>query len=134
MVDIDNNFDFISKNQIIIKYIENVNKLKSQAISKGFLTENEFNCRLLSQFSRSNCLLKITQIIPKFNITIIISIFLVCLLLYKHETSSFFLRNIQTSIYPGMKLWRKLTLPVISQYPSLTGMDTSEIRTSSPFR
>lgn len=46
----------------------------------------------------------------------------ICLILvnYRIELTNLFMRNIQMYIYPGMKFWRLLTLPVIQQFPSLT--------------
>lgn len=46
----------------------------------------------------------------------------ICILLvnYKLEASNFFMRNIQNMIYPGMRAWRILTLPLIQTFPSLT--------------
>lgn len=46
----------------------------------------------------------------------------ICILLvnYKLEATNFFMRNIQTMIYPGMRAWRLATLPLIQTFPSLT--------------
>ncbi|XP_015595946.1 uncharacterized protein LOC107268077 isoform X1 [Cephus cinctus] len=41
--------------------------------------------------------------------------------LYNHpSTHNILLRNLQNFIYPGMKVFRKLAVPIISNYPSLT--------------
>lgn len=46
----------------------------------------------------------------------------ICLVLvnYRIELTKLFMRNIQMYIYPGMKVWRMFTLPVIQQFPQLT--------------
>lgn len=53
-----------------------------------------------------------------FGIAIVLTI--IVLVNYKLEGSNLFMRNIQTLIYPGMRLWRKFTLPLIEQFPHLT--------------
>lgn len=40
---------------------------------------------------------------------------------YHKPTHNFVERNIQEAIYPFMKLYRKITLPLIEWFPSLTG-------------
>lgn len=46
----------------------------------------------------------------------------ICLILvnYRIELTKLFMRNIQMYIYPGMRFWRIVTLPVIEQFPELT--------------
>lgn len=34
------------------------------------------------------------------------------------------MRNLQNSIYPGLKLLRKVAIPIIQHYPSMSGMFT----------
>lgn len=48
----------------------------------------------------------------------------ICLILvnYRIEFTKLFMRNIQMYIYPGMKFWRMLTLPVIQQFPELSDL------------
>lgn len=40
---------------------------------------------------------------------------------YRKTVNNYIERNVQELIYPGMKLFRKLMLPVVYWFPSLTG-------------
>lgn len=40
---------------------------------------------------------------------------------YRKTINNYIERNVQEMIYPSMKLFRKLLLPVVNQFPSLTG-------------
>lgn len=53
---------------------------------------------------------------------IVICAVVVVLINYKTETSNAFMRNIQTQIYPVMRAWRKITLPLINTFPALTDL------------
>lgn len=44
---------------------------------------------------------------------------------YRKTVNNYIERNVQDMIYPGMKLFRKLMLPVVNQFPSLTGKSCS---------
>lgn len=52
---------------------------------------------------------------------------------YKTETSSAFMRNIQTLIYPVMRAWRKITLPLLKLFPSLTNLYDETCLIENPF-
>lgn len=47
------------------------------------------------------------------------------------KNNSFF--SIQVYIYPGMRLWRKLTLPIIRQFPILTELYDETCLIPNPF-
>lgn len=49
------------------------------------------------------------------------------------DISRLFMRNIQTFIYPGMRYWRKLTLPIIRELPQLTNLYDESCLLSNPF-
>lgn len=54
---------------------------------------------------------------------------------YRCEFTKLFMRNIQVYIYPGMRMWRKLTLPIIRQFPQLTQLyDETCLVTNPLFR
>lgn len=53
---------------------------------------------------------------------IVICAMVIVLVNYKTETSNAFMRNIQTLIYPVMRAWRKITLPLIKTFPALTDL------------
>lgn len=52
---------------------------------------------------------------------------------YKTETTNAFMRNIQTLIYPVMRFWRKITLPLLRTFPSLTDFYDETCLYENPF-
>ena len=40
---------------------------------------------------------------------------------YRKNVHNYIERNVQEMIYPGMKLFRKLMLPIVTNFPTLTG-------------
>ncbi|XP_055524772.1 uncharacterized protein LOC129718230 [Wyeomyia smithii] len=122
------------KNEIISKYIEHLEQLKRLAALRGRISESEFNNYLVRHYFHNNniinyifdkntsrILLK-TVIDRKKKIINFIFVLLTLFIIfsYKHEVSTVVLRNIQSFIYPGMRVWRKVTVPIIANYPSLT--------------
>lgn len=122
------------KNEIISKYLEQLNQLKQLAARRGRINEAEFNRYLIRHYFHNNniinyifdkntsrILLK-TVIDRKKKIINFIFVLLTLFIVfsYKHEVSTVVLRNIQSFIYPGMRVWRKVTVPIIANYPSLT--------------
>uniref|UniRef100_A0A1B0DJS8 Uncharacterized protein n=1 Tax=Phlebotomus papatasi TaxID=29031 RepID=A0A1B0DJS8_PHLPP len=127
MVDLDTNFDNMTKYQIFCKYIENVNRLRVVVRDRS---DHEFSDFLIAHLNRytlpsyvysTNLLIKSVLDRKRKIVWWIFSLLVAYTCVsYKHEASSLILRHIQNEIYPAMKLWRKLTLPIITQYPSLT--------------
>lgn len=54
---------------------------------------------------------------------VVLSIGVLCtLVLYNHpKTHNVLLRNVQNFIYPGLKIFRKIAVPVVNVYPLLSG-------------
>lgn len=116
------NFDNLSKQEIFSKYLQNLNKLKTSTNTSN----HDFEQFLLKHYNKHkyyyNYIPK-SVVVKRRNIFILIfTIFISILLTYKTETSNILLRNLQTFIYPGMKIWRKLSIPIITQFPELTGL------------
>ncbi|XP_055632520.1 uncharacterized protein LOC129772995 [Toxorhynchites rutilus septentrionalis] len=122
------------KNEIIRKYMEHLGQLRSLADRRGQISESEFNNYLIRHYFHNNniinyifdkntsrILLK-TVIERKKKIINFIFVLLTLFIVfsYKHEVSTVVLRNIQSFIYPGMRVWRKVAVPIIANYPSLT--------------
>lgn len=122
------------KNEIIGRYVEHLNRLRRLAANRGQISEAEFNNYLVRHYFHNNniinyifdkntsrILLK-TVIERKKKIINFIFVLLTLFIVfsYKHEVSTVVLRNIQSFIYPGMRVWRKVTVPIIANYPSLT--------------
>lgn len=62
---------------------------------------------------------------------IIITILLVTY--YNVEFTKLFMRNIQPFIYPGMRVWRIFTLPIIRIFPELSNFYDETCLVSNPF-
>lgn len=56
----------------------------------------------------------------RYFVHIVICATVIVLVNYRTEATNAFMRNIQTSIYPMMRGWRKITLPLIGLFPVLT--------------
>ncbi|GAB0096325.1 uncharacterized protein DMENIID0001_118160 [Sergentomyia squamirostris] len=123
MADLDTNFNNLTKYQIICKYIENVNRLKSAASDRNDLEFSKFLIDHLNRYTFPSYSTNLIKSVKEYKRKIVWWIFTLLVaytcLSWKHEASSLFLRHIQSSIYPGMKFWRKFTLPIIAQYPTL---------------
>lgn len=135
------------KNEIIAKYLEQLNQLKELAASRGRINETEFNNYLVRHYFHNNniinyifdkntsrILLK-TVIDRKKKIINFIFVLLTLFIVfsYKHEVSTVVLRNIQSLIYPGMRVWRKVTVPIIANYPSLTELYDESCLLANPY-
>ncbi|XP_058978102.1 uncharacterized protein LOC101889598 [Musca domestica] len=58
---------------------------------------------------------------------------LLCFFVYRHEVASSE-RNMQSSIvYPGMRIWRRMTLPLIQRFPRLTELYDESCLMGNPF-
>lgn len=116
------NFDNLSKQEIFSKYLQSLNNLKTSTN----ISNHDFERFLLKHYNKQkyfyNYIPK-SVVVKRRNVLIsVFTIFAMILLTYKTETSNILLRNLQTFIYPGMKIWRKLAIPVITQFPELTGL------------
>lgn len=81
---------------------------------------------LFSKTSLRNFAVFVTQCVRsqlrRYFLHIAICALIIVLVNYKTETSNAFMRNIQTFIYPVMRAWRKITLPLIVAFPALTDL------------
>lgn len=152
MENFDINFMSLNKSEVINKYLENLTILRANANLSSF----NFNNYVLWTFfdsrgqpssedssadpiQHSSSLLTtelLKQILDRrrkiFFWIFYLSLGFLCIS-YKNEASAIVLRNIQTVFYPGMKLWRKLTLPVIEKFPGLTELYDESCLMMNPF-
>lgn len=114
---------------LLEKYKTEVQKLRQAA--KGLnLTDEDVNNMFEECFRQLNPdyqreIKKKSSIIFVLKILFyIIIVFLSLFILLNHHqpTISLVLRNVQSLIYPGLKLLRLLAIPVIQFFPSLSGM------------
>uniref|UniRef100_A0A182JRN7 Uncharacterized protein n=1 Tax=Anopheles christyi TaxID=43041 RepID=A0A182JRN7_9DIPT len=133
--ELDMNFGGLrDKNEIIRKYVDNLNRLRMLAARRGQISESEFNNYLIRHYFHNNNIINyifdkhtsrtLLKTVIERKKKIINFIFLLLTLFvvfsYKHEVSTVVLRNIQSFIYPGMRFWRKATVPIIASYPALS--------------
>lgn len=57
-----------------------------------------------------------------------------CIFVYRHETSvSVAERSVRSMVYPGMRMWRRMTLPLIERFPRLTELYDESCLMGNPF-
>lgn len=156
MNEIDANFDNLrTKKEIIDKYVRNVRELEAIAHAEYAVSSSEFTDYLYHNFfdkykskpkkqlraSTKGSLRSFSEFVvgnlwtnkrQYFWILAIIAV-IVFLVNHKIEATNFFMRNIQTFIYPGMRAWRMLTLPIIETFPALTKLYDETCLVENPF-
>ncbi|PSN29002.1 hypothetical protein C0J52_26729 [Blattella germanica] len=129
----------VSQEEVLTSYEQEVKKLRrlgkelrlrdsdiDEIIHESFNFLQEHNERQsdISTVKNStkcrNILCSFTFILKLF-ILILLSLFLTCLVMTYHKpTYNLVVRNVQELIYPTMKCLRRLTLPVVRAFPSIT--------------
>lgn len=118
----------MSKLEFLKQYKKDVETIRKSAKNLG-LSDSEVNkifndC--INNINEKKCSKNKAQ---RCNFTIKLFLLFLCfcisiyILLNVHQTtSSIVLRNVQGLIYPGMKMVRYLSVPIIKLFPSLTGL------------
>lgn len=102
---IDNIKNYASDNNIPVEQVE---AILEECLC---LLDTKVSSRLIKA-------LRVVKLLGIFLLVIVSSVFI----LYNHpQTHNVLLRNLQNFIYPGLRVFRKIAVPVISAYPSLTG-------------
>ena len=107
------------------EYEKEIDDIKEYAI-KNNISEDQVNkiikdCFILLEDKTSRCITFILRIL-KLSSIVSIMLLISLLILYNHpKTHNILLRNLQNVIYPGLRVFRKAAVPVITLYPSLTG-------------
>lgn len=144
-----------TKKQIIEKYVKNVRELEAIAHAEYSVSSSEFTQYLYHNFfdkykPRPQKLLRTSTkgSLRSFSEFVVVNLWthkrqyvwilamialIVFLVNHKIEASNFFMRNIQTFIYPGMRAWRMLTLPIIETFPALTKLYDETCLVENPF-
>lgn len=114
------------KEDLLQKYNQNVEEIRNLG-KEMKLSDEEINkifTECFSELRRNECndfthlLIKILKSICY----IIFISFVIYTILYHHQpTLSLVMRNVQGFIYPGLKILRLISVPIISAYPSLSG-------------
>lgn len=118
----------MSKTELLQQYKNDVNNLRKCAkelnLNDEEVTQAFKDCfKILNSenVSSSKHAQKYLTILKLFSIFILSLLFIYILLNVHQPTSSLVLRNVQGLIYPGLKVLRFLSVPVIKKFPSLTG-------------
>lgn len=104
-------------------YRKQLQKIRQYARENG-ITENEIDKALQNSFrTLEKKKKKINLCFIVKSMVVILFIIIVCFISFdKKFLVVMLMRNLQNSIYPGLKLLRKVAVPVIQHYPSLSGM------------
>lgn len=150
------NDSYHSKTEIIAKYFLHLNRIEKIAKRHQILGV-EYNYLMLNihpninkkivllknenaQQKRQNYAQKFINFLWKYQqkrkyflLRIVIAIIVFGMFYYKTEVSSMFMQNIQNYIYPGMSLWRKITLPILRLLPNLSSLYDETCLMPNPF-
>lgn len=156
MNEIDANFVILQKKkEIIEKYVKNVRELEAIAHAKYSVSSSEFTDYLYHNIfdkykpkPKKQLRTSTKGSLRSFSEFVVVNLWtnkrqyfwilamltaIVFLVNHKIEASNFFMRNIQTFIYPGMRAWRRLTLPIIETFPALTKLYDETCLVENPF-
>lgn len=140
-----NNVIHLTKNEVIEKYIARMQKIKRKA-KFNEMSGPEFDNFVIKTYF-SNCVAKVhqTERLPTHStnrikkkkavwLLILIMVLVVSFVIvyYRNVAASLFMKNIQNFIYPGMSLWRTLTVPIIKTFPELTELYDETCLLSNP--
>lgn len=113
-----------------------VNNAIDQCISSLLVKENESKLKKKSSKGFFSLIRKIIHVSRKFAIFCCVCLVTMSVLygLLQHKPIQYFIQsNLQDFIYPGMKILRKLVLPVIALFPSLTKFYDESCLVVNPF-
>lgn len=142
-LEMDLNYKHLSKIAVLRKYQQNLDVLRRYAHTHTHIKDEQFdklvsediNRMVMPKRSISWRLRQVANFLQshrKIVTTVLLLLSLFALLFFKRPVSTILLRNIQVYIYPVMKLWRKITAPVLLFFPSLTG-ECSNLKQKTKF-
>lgn len=126
----------MSREKFLQEYASKIENLRNAAIHSLGLSNNEVeevfkSCQKIIKLRRQYLqktrrtlqqrIYEILQPALKFSLFLIVCALVIYVILNVHQpTSSIVLRNVQGLIYPGLKVWRFLSVPFVRAFPSLT--------------
>lgn len=128
---LDMRFSHLTKEEAIEKYLAHISKLQRFALENQ-IEEPLFKLYMLRQFQPKNIYLAFYRTISRtFNNIIyrrrkttinLLTLIFAMLIFVRHKESlqSLFLRKSQNYIYPSMSAVRRMTIPILNNYPHLT--------------
>lgn len=138
-----------TKKEVIHLYLRQLEELKNNAKIKYAIESSEFFVILQNEHRTppiSTAIKKQRQKkefkqdaykhliqLKQYSLWIAFIVIAAVLVINYEEFSKIFMRNIQTFIYPGMRIWRKWTLPMIRKFPQLTNLYDETCLVSNPF-
>lgn len=100
-----------------------VNNAMEQCMGSLLVKENELKLKRKTSKWFLSSIRQVICVLKKIGVALLFFLVSIMILygLLQHKPIQYFIQsNLQDFIYPGMKILRKLVLPVISLYPSLT--------------
>lgn len=119
--------------QILRKYLKDVNILRKRAKVLN-LSDTEIDKIFIKCFAslkirdnrNQSKRQRIFAVIFKTSCVLLFLLLFSYILLNVHQpTSSIVLRNVQGLIYPGLKILRYLSIPLVKKFPKLTGKNVN---------
>lgn len=160
---IDNFNNYHTQDEVLDSYFDQLNALSEYAVHNYAIEPNDFyemlidelqpvlirnelstlpqrcrhyslnKCPSQTQSPPTNTIKSAYKELQRYIVYVGIVCILIVLVNYHANISRMFMRNIQTFIYPGMRYWRKLTLPMIREFPQLTNLYDESCLLSNPF-
>ncbi|KAH8241731.1 hypothetical protein KR038_011543 [Drosophila bunnanda] len=158
-LDVDLNFVQLSRQQLLQRYAGAVRQLRRLAETRCEVRSVSFDNYVLFQYFRHrNWQAGITPVMPPaplmaylklevlhhlldrrrqilcwlFYLTLVS----LCVAAYRYETTSpggHQERVVQSMVYPGMRMWRRMTMPLIQRFPQLTELYDESCLMGNPF-
>lgn len=143
-----------TKEEVILRYFQRLDEIKAKSKQEYGIESCEFDEMYRNEFlGKQLCTTPIPTAhlkfpmhyfnmytvkyvysqLRKYMVYIAVLVIVLILVNYRGELKRIFMRNIQVYIYPGMRLWRKLTMPIIQQFPQLTQLYDETCLISNPF-
>lgn len=143
-----------TKEEVINCYVNNIKFLEQIAIDKYEIEPSEFYeffyneiyCRDSEEsqpHTKCNNMINYVQhemkfffkkfFVKRYAIYIAILAIVYCLVQNNLQITRIFMSNMQPFIYPVMRLWRKITLPIIRTFPELTELYDETCLVPNPF-
>lgn len=120
----------MSNHEVIREYSNSIKNLKKQCIDAG-MTEDEFRRMYLNSLETLDDADRPANVqrraVTKYRV-LLVGLLITLYIVYDYKSIySSVVCNLQEYIYPGLKLLRKISIPFISLFPSLTGKCNSLI-------
>uniref|UniRef100_A0A336MCN6 CSON013757 protein n=1 Tax=Culicoides sonorensis TaxID=179676 RepID=A0A336MCN6_CULSO len=145
-MNLDVNFNNMSRRKALEKYVICINKLQEDAI-RNHINEKTFQQHVIQQYRNdwsykylvfykicSTCILKHLITYKLYFINFVLLLLLIFTIqIFKTEAHAFFIRTIQPFIYPFLKLCRKVAIPILYLLPKISLLYDETCFVSNPY-